>query len=240
MHVHPQEKQTYLSRCTHNDITLLQQPQIRTRLPRQTHNLLPALHTSKLLLPFFNPQIDHILIRLNAHRPLGLLLTPQPQQREFRADGLTGPGRSADEDIIVCCIQGLEDLGLDLVEGLDGGRVERFEFLVVKRREGERLEVEERSRSWEFIRQDKVFEGDGQPCFSMQPPIRNHGDVVVGRNGFEHGDGESDVMFVGGVALAEHEHVVEEDDFAVDIFDENMEGFGASVNFGVPLEIGRD
>ena len=85
-----------------------------------------------------------------------------------------------------------------------------------------------------------MLERDRKPRLSVQPPIRDKADVVVGRNGLEHRNGDGDVVFVRGVALAEDKGVVEEDDFAVDVFDEDVEGFGAAVHFGVPLEVGGD
>lgn len=79
----------------------------------------------------------------------------------------------------------------------------------------------------------------------MEPPVRDEGYVVVWWDGrIEHGDCEGDgvfgVGFVLGVALEEEERVVVEDDFAVDVFDDDPKGFGASVDFFVPAEIGGD
>jgi hypothetical protein len=47
-------------------------------------------------------------------------------------------------------------------------------------------------------------------------------------------------MLVLSVALSENEDIMEQDDLAVDVLDENMERFGTSVDFCVPLEIGDD
>jgi len=48
------------------------------------------------------------------------------------AYSLAATGRRINVDVVVCCIVSLENLGLDLVEGLDHRGVNCFEFLVVQ------------------------------------------------------------------------------------------------------------
>ena len=47
-------------------------------------------------------------------------------------------------------------------------------------------------------------------------------------------------MLVLGVTLTEDEGVVEEDNFAIDILDDDPEGFRSTMNLLVPSEIGDD
>lgn len=57
----------------------------------------------------------------------------------------------------------------------------------------------------------------------MEPAVRNDRDEVVGREGIHHRDSKCHVMILFGVALTEDELVVEENDFSIDIFDEDPE-----------------
>ena len=74
----------------------------------------------------------------------------------------------------------------------------------------------------------------------MQPTIRDDRDVVVQRNGFEHGHRQCNVMFVLGVLLTQNKVVVEQDDFAVDVFDEDEKIFCHAVDLLVPPEVRND
>ena len=47
-------------------------------------------------------------------------------------------------------------------------------------------------------------------------------------------------MLVLGIALSENEDIMEQDDLPINVLDEDMERFGTSVNFCVPLEIRDD
>ena len=74
----------------------------------------------------------------------------------------------------------------------------------------------------------------------MEPPIRNDGDIIIRRDRLEHRDSDCDIMFVFGVALAENESVMEEDDFTVNIFDKNIECLCGAMYLLVPAEIWND
>lgn len=74
----------------------------------------------------------------------------------------------------------------------------------------------------------------------MEPPIGNEGDVVIGRDGLEHRNGDGDVVLVLGISLAKLEDIMEEDHLTIDIFDEDVERLGSSVDLRVPLEVGYD
>jgi hypothetical protein len=181
------------------------------------------------------------LVRLNTYRPLLLApSTPQPHQGELRTNGLPTTSGGANEDVLVGRIKSLEDLRLDLVEVLDPLGVDRLELLVVEGSEGKGLEVEKGGRGRELLREDKMLEGNGEPRLGVEPSVRDKGDVVVGWDGFEHGDSDRDIMFVLGVSLAELEGIMEEDDLAVDVFNEDVERLGTTVDLGIPLEVGDD
>ena len=149
---------SYLGRRANDQITLLEEAKIRTCFARQADNLLAALQVPKLLAPFLDALVDHLLIRLDANRPLLLALAPEPQEREFRADCLTASRRRSDEDVVVRGVESLEDLGLDLVERLDSRRVDTLELFVVQRGERKSLKVEEGSRGRELLGKNEVLE----------------------------------------------------------------------------------
>jgi len=74
-------------------------------------------------LPLSTQILSQFLIRSNVNAPgftitsaRFLLLTEQPQNREFRTDSFTGPSGSADEYVIVRVVQRIEHLRLDGVE----------------------------------------------------------------------------------------------------------------------------
>ena len=98
------------------------------------------------------------MIRLDTNGTLWLWLTPQSHQSEFRTNGLPATSRSTNEDIVVGSVQRLEDLGLDLVECLNGGRVDGLEFFVVEGGNREMLEVEKSGWWGELLREDEMFE----------------------------------------------------------------------------------
>ena len=125
---------TYLSRCAHNQVTLLEQTQVSTALTGQAHDLLAALQVSKFLLPLCDTQVYHVLERLDTDRPGLFSLAPQTQQSELGADRLATTSWRTDEDIVVRRVQRLEDLRLDLVEGLNSRRVNALEFFIMERR----------------------------------------------------------------------------------------------------------
>ena len=121
---------------------------------------------------------------------------------------------------------------LDLVERLDGRRVDSLELLVMQCGKGQRLEVEERSRgSSDLLRQEEMLEGDRQACLGLQPTIGDDGDVKVRGDGDRHR--ERDVTFIFCIALTKLEGVMEEDDVSIDILEENPKGLGSTVDLGV-------
>ena len=102
------------------------------------------------------------------------------------------------------------------------------------------LQVEKRRGRRELLRKDQMLERDWQTRFRVQPSIRDDGYVVVGRDGLEHRDRESDVVLVFCVALPEDKGIMEEDDLAIHVLDQDPEGLGASMNLLVPSEVGND
>lgn len=124
---------THLVRRANNKIALLQEPQVGTALSSQADNFLATLELAELRPPFHNTLVDHILQRLDADRARLFPFTPETQKSELRTDRLATAGWRADEDVVVGGVQRLEDLRLDLVEGLERRGVYAFEFLVVKR-----------------------------------------------------------------------------------------------------------
>ena len=85
-----------------------------------------------------------------------------------------------------------------------------------------------------------MLEGDRKAGLGLQPTIGDDGDVVVGRDGLEHGNGKGDVVLVLCVSLPKDEGVVEEDDLAVDVLDQDPERLSCSVDLFVPSEVGND
>ena len=71
----------------------------------------------------------------------------------------------------------------------------------------------------------------------MQPTVRNDGDIIVWRNGLEHGHRQCDVMLVLGVSLAQHEVVMEQHNLAVDVFDHDEEVLCCAMDLLVPPEV---
>ena len=221
-----------------DDISLLEQTKVGACLSRQAHDLLASLDPPKPRLPLSQTEINHILIRFDTNRTLGLWLTPQSHQREFRANGLSTTCGSTDKDVVVGSVQRLEDLGLDLVERLDGGRVDGLEFFVVEGGDREVLEVEESGRWRELFGKDEMFERNRDASLRVQPSVRNDGDEVVRWNGFEHWNGDGDVVVRPGVLLPKDECIGKEDDFAIDILDEDGERLSIAMNLIVPFEVG--
>ena len=70
------EKVAYLSRRADDQIPLLEQTEVRTRLSSQSNNLLAALQVAESLAPLLDSHIDHLLVRLDADRSLLLALAP--------------------------------------------------------------------------------------------------------------------------------------------------------------------
>ena len=177
------------------------------------------------------------MVRFDTNRALTLRLTPQPHQREFRTNSFSTPGGGTNEDVVVSSVQRLEYLCLDLVKRLDCGRIDGFELLVVEGGNRKVLEVEESGRWRELLGEYEMLEGNGDAGFRVQPSVRDDGNEVVGWNRLEHWNSDCDVMFHFGVLLPKNECITKENDFTIDIFDENGERFGASVNLLVPTEV---
>jgi len=229
-----------LRRGANYDVSLLEQTKVSARLSRQAHDLLASLDPPKPCLPLGQAEINHVLVRFNTNRTLGLWLTPQSHQREFRTNGFSATSGSTDKDVVVGSVQRLEDLGLDLVERFDGGRIDGLEFFVVEGGDGEVLEVEEGGRWRELFGKDKMLERNRDAGLRVQPSVRDDGDEVVRRNGFKHWDGDGDVVLVmlhNGVLLPEDERIVEEDDLAIDILDEDGERLSITMNLLFPTEV---
>ena len=226
-----------LRRSANDDISLLEQTKVSACLPRQTHDLLASLDSPKPRLPLGQTEIDHVLIRFNANRTFGLRLTPQSHQREFRTNGFSTTSGSTDEDVIVSSVQRLEDLGLDLVERLDGGRVDRLELFVMEGGNRKMLEVEESGRWRELLGKDEMLERNRDASLRVQPSVGDDGDEVVRRNRFEHRNCDGNVVFHLDVLLSEDERIAEEDHLAVDILNEDCERLSVAMSFLVPTEV---
>lgn len=85
-----------------------------------------------------------------------------------------------------------------------------------------------------------MLEGDRQASLAVQPTVGDDGDIVVRWDRLEHWDSERDVVLVFSVPLAKDERVVEEDNLAVDIFNDDPERLCATVHLFVPAEVRRD
>lgn len=106
--------------------------------------------------------------------------------------------------------------------------------------DGKGLKVEQGSWGRELFWEDEVLEGYRESGLCVEPRIRDYGDEVVGRDWLIHRNGERDGVFVLCEASLEKELVVEEDNFAIDVFDHDPEHLGVSVDLFVPPEVGRD
>ena len=219
----PSRNDVPLNRSANDDISLLEQTKIGTSLSGQTDNFLASLNPAKLRLPLGRSQVNHILVRFDTNRAFTLCLTPQSHQREFRTNSLSAAGWSADKDIFIGGIQRLKDLRLDLIKRPDGGRVDSLEFLVVESGNRKMLEVEECSRGREFLWEYKMLEGNRNAGLGIQPPVRDDGDEVVGRNRLEHRNSDRDIVFHLRVLLPKNKGIAEEDNFTINILDEDGE-----------------
>jgi len=179
------------------------------------------------------------LIRFNTNRTLGSWLAPESHQRKFRTNRLSATGGSTDKDVVISGVQRLEDLGLDLVERLDSGRIDGLELFVVEGGNRKMLEVEESGRRGEFLGKDEMFERNRDASLRVQPSVRDYGDKVVRWNGVEHWDSDCNVVFHLhlGVFLSKDERIAEEDDLAIDILDEDSERLSTPVDLLVPTEV---
>ena len=182
-----------------------------------------SLHLQSLRLPLGQTEVDHILIRLNTNRTLRLWLTPESHQRKLRTNGFSATSGGTDEYVVVGCVQRLKDLSLDLVKRLDGRRVDGLELFVVESGNRKMLEVEESCRWRELFGKDEMLEGNRDASLRVQPSVRNDGDEVVRGNRFEHRDCDGNVVFRLGVSLPKDECITEEDDFTINIFNEDSE-----------------
>ena len=233
----PPRNDVPLRRGANNDISLLEQTKICTGLSSQANNFFASLNSSKLRLPLCQTEVNHILIRFDTNRALVLRLTPQSHQRKFCTNSLSAASGGTDEDIVIGSIQRLEDLRLDLVKRLDGGRVDSFEFCVMKGGNREMLKVEESGRWRELLGEDEMLERNRDAGLRVQPSVGDDGNEIIGRNRFEHWNSDCDVVFHLGVLLSKNECIAEEDNLSIDILNENIERFGTPVNFLVPTEV---
>lgn len=129
---------------------------------------------------------------------------------------------------------------MDLVECLDGIGVESLKLFVVKSGKRKGLKVKKRCGFGEWPWKDEMLEGDGEADFRVQPTVRDDGDVVVGWNGLENGDSDSDIVLVLCVSLPQDKVVVEEYDLAINILNKDDEGFSGAMNLFVPPEVRHD
>ena len=233
----PSRDDVPLHRSANDNISFFEQTKISAGFSRQAHDLLASLDSPELRLPLSQTEIDHILIGFNANRTLGLWLTPESHQREFRTNCLSTTGWSTDENVVVGSIQRLEDLSLDLVECFDGGRIDRFELFVMEGGDGKVLEVEEGGRWGELLGKDEMLERNRNASLRVQPSVGKDGDEVVRWNGVEHRNGDCNVVFHLGIFLSEDESIAKEDDFGIDILNEDSERLGTTMNLLIPTEV---
>ena len=85
-----------------------------------------------------------------------------------------------------------------------------------------------------------MLERDRETCLCMQPTVRDDGDVIVWRDGLKHGHRQCNVVLVLGVPLTQNEVVVEQNNLAVDVFDEDQEVFSHAMDLLIPLEVRND
>ena len=85
-----------------------------------------------------------------------------------------------------------------------------------------------------------MLERNWETRLRMQPTVRDDGDIVVWWNGLEHGYRQCNVVFVLGISLTQDEVVMEQDNLAVDVFDEDEEVFCRAVDLLVPSEVRND
>ena len=74
----------------------------------------------------------------------------------------------------------------------------------------------------------------------MKPAVRDDRDVVVWRDGLEHRNSQGDVVLVLGISLPQNKAVVEENNFAVNIFHKDDKCLCATVSLLVPPEVRDD
>jgi hypothetical protein len=219
----PAREEVPLLRRADDEVSLLEEADVGARLAGESDDLLAALKLTELAAPFGDASVNDLLERLEADGASRLVLRPETEEGELGADGLAATSGGADEDVLVGSVERLEDLGLNLVERIERVGVQRLVLLVVKSGDGERLEVEESRGRGELLGEDEVLEREREASFGVHPAVRDDRDEVVGRERIEHRDGEGDVVVLLGVALTEHELIVEEDDLAVDVFDDDPE-----------------
>ena len=85
-----------------------------------------------------------------------------------------------------------------------------------------------------------MFEGDREASLGMQPAVCDDGNVVIGRDGLGHGNGDGYIVLLLCISLTENKGIAEEDNFAVDVFNQDDERFCRSVDLLVPTEIWDD
>jgi hypothetical protein len=85
-----------------------------------------------------------------------------------------------------------------------------------------------------------VLERDWEAALRVKPSIGNDGDVVVGRDRLVHWNSESNGVLILCVALAQNELIMEEDDFAIDVFNQDPKDLRFPVEIIFPSEVGRN
>ena len=85
-----------------------------------------------------------------------------------------------------------------------------------------------------------MLEGNRDASLGVQPSVGDDGDEVVRRDGFKHWNGDGDVVVRLDVLFPKDERIVEEDDFSIDILDEDGERLSIAMSFLVPTEVRGD
>lgn len=114
-------EETNLRWGANNNIPLLKKSKVSAGVSCKAYYLFATLQAAELPTPLCNTLVDHLLVGLNTDRPGLLAFAPKAEQSKFSTDSLAASSRRANKDILIRCVEGLENLRLDLVECLNGG-----------------------------------------------------------------------------------------------------------------------
>ena len=67
--------------------------------------------------------------------------------------------------------------------------------------------------------------------------ICNDAEIVVGRNGFKHGNGDGYIVLILCLSLAKNKQITEKNDLPIDVLDHNGKCFFCPMNFLIPAEV---
>mmetsp|Transcript_16685 Transcript_16685/g.49879 ORF Transcript_16685/g.49879 Transcript_16685/m.49879 type:complete len:382 (-) Transcript_16685:3635-4780(-) len=240
----PPRQHVPLLRGADHDVALFEQLVVCGGLASQLH------HIETQPRPELGAPISHALGGQSlhgryVHRPCCPLavpcLTKHPQDGKLSAHSLAGPSRRGNQRVLPRVVQRIKNLGLDGVEGGEALVGEQgLEGGVPQRVQGKRLQVKKLGRGRVPLRQDEVPEADRKHRLTLQPPVRDHPDKVLGGEGLCDGHGEGHHVVVLRKVLLEQEQLVVQQELAVAVLHQNPERFHHVVHLLVPLEVGGD